>query len=73
MSGFSRIDPRQIVRWTIGPAMIIEIGCVIMQSARGVTSHFNHATPFDDAIFALERPLMRLVDFFKGAAQGYGT
>jgi len=27
----------------------------------------------DDAIFGLERPLMRLVDFFKGAAQGYGT
>ncbi|MBC8075441.1 MAG: serine protein kinase, partial [Chloroflexales bacterium] len=27
----------------------------------------------DDSIFGLERPLMRLVDFFKGAAQGYGT
>lgn len=27
----------------------------------------------DDAIYGLERPLMRLVDFFKGAAQGYGT
>ncbi|MDW8261502.1 MAG: hypothetical protein RMJ35_03165 [Phycisphaerales bacterium] len=32
--------------------------------------------PFDngaDAIFGLERPLMQLVDFFKSAAQGYGT
>ena len=44
---------RAIVRWTIGPAMIIEIACVILQSARGVASHFNHATPFDDAIFGL--------------------
>src|SRR4051812_5699302 len=26
-----------------------------------------------DAIFGLERPLMTLVDFFKSAAQGYGT
>ncbi|MCG8353151.1 MAG: serine protein kinase, partial [Chloroflexales bacterium] len=27
----------------------------------------------DDAIYGLEIPLMRLVNFFKGAAQGYGT
>jgi len=27
----------------------------------------------DDAIFGLEIPLMRLVNFFKGAAKGYGT
>src|SRR5215510_14210946 len=27
----------------------------------------------NDAIFGLEIPLMRLVNFFKGAAQGYGT
>src|SRR6266446_2227390 len=26
-----------------------------------------------DAIYGLERPLMTLVDFFKSAAQGYGT
>ncbi len=34
------------------------------------------ADPLDggaDAIFGLERPLMQLVDFFKSAAQGYGT
>src|SRR5580698_10000728 len=34
------------------------------------------ADPFDngaDAIYGLERPLMQLVDFFKSAAQGYGT
>lgn len=27
----------------------------------------------DDAVFGLEIPLMRLVNFFKGAARGYGT
>jgi serine protein kinase len=27
----------------------------------------------NDAIYGLERPLMQLVDFFKSAAQGYGT
>src|SRR3954467_7212944 len=34
------------------------------------------ADPIDggaDAIFGLERPLTQLVDFFKSAAQGYGT
>jgi serine protein kinase len=37
--------------------------------------HF-FADPIDsgaDAIFGLEKPLMQLVDFFKSAAQGYGT
>jgi len=32
--------------------------------------------PFDDgrdAVFGLERPLMRIVNFFKAAAKGYGT
>src|SRR5271170_7972551 len=34
------------------------------------------ADPIDhgaDAVYGLERPLMQLVDFFKSAAQGYGT
>jgi len=34
------------------------------------------ADPIDhgaDAVFGLERPLVQLVDFFKSAAQGYGT
>ena len=53
VSGFSRIDPRQIVRWTIGLAMIIEIACIILQSARGAPSHFNTTSPFDTAIFAV--------------------
>lgn len=42
---------RAIVRWTIATAMTVEIVCIVMQSARGTTSHFNHATVFDEAIF----------------------
>jgi hypothetical protein len=33
--------------------MIIEIVCIILQSARGVPSHYNHATVFDDLIFSV--------------------
>jgi hypothetical protein len=52
-SGFSRVDKRQIVRWTIGVAMAIEIACIILQSARGTTSHFNNQSAFDAIIFAV--------------------
>lgn len=39
------------VRWgTIG-MMAIEIAAIAGQSARGTTSHFNEATPFDTAVF----------------------
>jgi hypothetical protein len=51
VSGFSRIDKRQIVRWTIATAMVVEILAIVLQSARGTTSHFNHATAFDNTIF----------------------
>lgn len=44
---------RRTVRWTIGAAMIIEIACIIMQSWRGTTSHFNNDTPFDAIVFAI--------------------
>jgi hypothetical protein len=50
-SGPSRIVPRQIVRWTIGLSMLIEIACIILQAARGTTSHFNIQTPFDGLVF----------------------
>jgi hypothetical protein len=44
---------RNIVRWTISLAMIIEIACIIFQAARGKTSHFNQESAFDIAIFAV--------------------
>jgi hypothetical protein len=42
---------RAIVRWVIGPAMIVEIACIILQVVRGTTSHFNIATAFDGMVF----------------------
>lgn len=32
-------------------SMSVEIVCIALQSGRGVPSHFNHASPFDEAIF----------------------
>src|SRR6185503_8876844 len=46
------------------------------QFKQEITRYKFFADPIDhgaDAIFGLEKPLMTLVDFFKSAAQGYGT
>src|SRR6266850_4726857 len=34
-------------------SMVTEITCIVMQSARSTTSHFNGAPPFDAAVFIL--------------------
>ena len=49
------VDPvrRALVRWTVAGAMVIEIVLICTQAARGTTSHFNAATPFDLAVFNL--------------------
>jgi hypothetical protein len=44
---------RAFVRWTIAIAMTVEIILIVMQSVRGTTSHFNHATAFDDIVFGI--------------------
>ena len=44
---------RSLVRYVIGPAMVIEMICIITQVVRGTTSHFNVATPFDGIIFGI--------------------
>jgi hypothetical protein len=44
---------RAVVSWTIATAMLVEIFCIVMQSVRGVASHFNHDSAFDDAIFSV--------------------
>ena len=53
VSGVSRIDKRQIVRWTIASAMVIEIIMITMQAARGTTSHFNVMSAFDGMVFTI--------------------
>jgi hypothetical protein len=43
-------------RWIsrgISVSMLVEITCIAGQSFRGVASHFNHATTWDDAVFSL--------------------
>ena len=44
---------RAIVRWTISLAMALEAICIILQAARGTTSHYNVATTFDATVFNL--------------------
>jgi hypothetical protein len=44
---------RSIVRWTIGSAMAVEIICILIQAARGTTSHFNNQSPFDAIVFGI--------------------
>jgi serine protein kinase len=57
--------------------MIMSYGTDEFEDAKKklIRYHFFSDTGFDsaDAIFGLEIPLMRLVNFFKAAAQGYGT
>ena len=44
---------RAIVRWTIASSMVIEIVMIVLQAARGTTSHFNVRSPFDGIVFGI--------------------
>ena len=66
--------PRWMVRLiSAGVALVMtaEIVCIVTQSARGVRSHFNDATPFDEAIFAVFTDLSTAVER-SGSAPGLG-
>jgi hypothetical protein len=42
----------RIISWVVAMTMVAEIIGITLQSARGVPSHFNMATPLDAAIFS---------------------
>jgi hypothetical protein len=42
---------RKLVSGGVAVVMLIEIGCIVLQGARGVTSHYNVATAFDANVF----------------------
>ena len=42
-----------VIRWGVSFAMLVEMACIALQSARGRTSHFNEATALDAAIFSI--------------------
>jgi hypothetical protein len=44
---------RRRVSWLIAVTLVIEIALITAQAARGVTSHYNQATAFDIAVFAV--------------------
>ena len=44
---------KSVIGWGVIAAMTIELFLVIMQSARGTTSHFNVANPFDAGIYSV--------------------
>lgn len=43
--------PAQLVGWIIAVAMIVENSLIVMQSFRGVRSHFNNSSVFDTFVF----------------------
>jgi hypothetical protein len=45
--------PQRLISWGVSVAMIVEIACIVLQAARGTTSHYNVSTPFDGAVFTV--------------------
>lgn len=43
----------RVISWGVCVVFVVEMFCVILQAARGTTSHFNVKTPFDGAIFSV--------------------
>lgn len=50
IGGFAK--SKRVIGWGISLLFVGEIVLVIMQAARGTTSHFNNSTAFDGAVFS---------------------
>ena len=51
---FSRVEHTKLVKrglGVLGWSMILEVTLIFLQSVRGTTSHFNHETTFDGAVY----------------------
>jgi hypothetical protein len=49
----ARARPKAVIGWTTAVVLILEVGIIDVQAARGVTSHFNVGTPLDRALFSV--------------------
>jgi len=50
-----------VLSWVFAVSMFIEVGLISMQKWRGVASHFNVTTPFDEIVFATMGTLIMIV------------
>src|SRR5262245_32558104 len=53
---------KKVIGWGVSICTSTAITCIIMQAARGTTSHFNNGTPFDSAVSSV----MDIVDPLNG-------
>ncbi|MGF1581069.1 MAG: hypothetical protein ACFCD0_17020 [Gemmataceae bacterium] len=52
--------------WTFAISIVIEVALITMQTWRGVRSHFNHETAFDEGVYGMMGVLILIVTFIIG-------
>jgi hypothetical protein len=52
LSYLPRSGVRTVISYAVAVSMTTEMVLIMLQAARGVRSHFNHATDFDGAVFS---------------------
>ena len=51
LDGWPRM--KRVVEWTTAIVLVLEVGLIDIQAARGITSHYNVATPLDATVFVV--------------------